>query len=194
MSCIVLPSPYIKGQISIETAVAVRPFVGPYTEEQLTAEQLGQLLWAAHTAGDNIRRRKGPNGRTWLVLRACCADGVWRYHPREHCLTRHLGRDVREDLAGAARNRWFIAQSPCILAISTVPQNGLERCEKQSLRCLPMEVGRVVERVLIQAAALGLVGVPVNEFDVAWVSYALIISRQEEPLCLLPVGRPAQED
>jgi nitroreductase len=57
-----------------------------------------------------------------------------------------------------------------------------------------MEVGRVVERVLMQAAAFGLVGVPVNEFDAAWVSYALIVSRQEEPLCLLPVGRPAQED
>jgi len=193
-SLITLPPPCVNSQISLETVIAQRCPIGPYTEEQLTGEQIGQLLWAAHTA-ISVYKRRGTNGSTWLILYVCRADGVWRYHTQEHCLTRHLNRDVRGELADAARNRWFLARAPCVLAISAVPRRDAERYgERWQLRYLPIEAGRAVERTLLQATALGLASAPVSEFDDARVSHALILSRQETPLYLLPVGWPAQGD
>lgn len=193
-SLMTLPSPRINSQVSLETAIAQRCPVGPYAEEQLTGEQIGQLLWAAHYAA-SVHGRKGPNGSTWLIFYVCRKDGVWRYHTEEHCLTRHIHRDVRGELADAARNRWFLAQAPCVLAISIVPRRDAERYgERWQLRYLPIEAGRAVERTLLQAVALGLASVPVSEFDDARVSHILILSRQETPLYLLPVGWPAQGD
>jgi SagB-type dehydrogenase family enzyme len=193
-SLIALPPPRINSQVSLEIVIAQRYTVGPYAEEQLTGEQIGQLLWAAHASG-SVHKRKGTNGLTWLILYVCRMDGVWRYHTQEHCLTRHLNRDVRGELADAARNRWFLAQAPCVLAISAVPRRDAERYgERWQLCYLPIEAGRAVERTLLQAAALGLASAPVSEFDDARVSHALILSRQETPLYLLPVGWPAQGD
>jgi SagB-type dehydrogenase family enzyme len=193
-SLITLPPPHINSQFSLEIAIAHRCPAGPYAEKQLTGEQIGQLLWAAHTTA-SVHRRKSPNGSTWLIFYVCREDGVWRYHTQEHCLTRHLDRDVRGELADAARNRWFLAQAPCVLAISTVPKRGAERYgERWQLRYLPIEAGRAVERTLLQAVAMGLASVPVSEFDDAQVRYVLILSRQETPLYLLPVGWPAQGD
>ena len=170
------------------------PSVVPYLEEeQLTPEQTGQLLWAAQTVG-GPHKGTGTKDRTWLILYTCCSNGVWRYHPQDHCLTRHLDGDAREPLANAARNRYFIAQAPCVLVISVVPRRGAEERygERWRRRYLPIEAGRAVERIRLQAIALGLASVPVSEFDHSKVSHGLILSRQEEPLYLLPVGRPAQ--
>jgi len=190
-SFVTLPPPRINSQVSLETAMAQCCPVRPYAEEQLTGEQIGQLLWAAHTTA-RVHKRKGTNGSTWLILYVCRTDGVWRYHTQGHCLTRHLNRDVRGELADAARNRWFLAQAPCLLAISAALRRDVERYgERWQLRCLPIEAGRAVERTLLQAVALGLASVPVSEFDDGRVSQVLILSRQETPLYLLPVGWPA---
>jgi SagB-type dehydrogenase family enzyme len=193
-SLITLPPPRINSPVSLETVIAQRYTVAPYAEEQLTGEQIGQLLWAAHGSG-SVHKRKGANGSTWLILYVCRMDGVWRYHTQEHCLTRHLNRDVRGELADAARNRWFLAQAPCVFAISAVPRRDAKRYgERWKLCYLPIEAGRAVERTLLQAAALGLTSAPVSEFDDARVSHVLILSRQETPLYLLPVGWSAQGD
>lgn len=192
-SHIALPPPHTNGQVSLEAAIAHHCPVSPYIEDQLAAEQIGQLLWAAHTIA-KVHKDQGTNGATWLILYTCRRDGVWRYHPQEHCLTRHLNMDTRQALADAARNRWFVAQAPCVLIISSVPTRGTEeRYGKQwRLRYLPIEAGRAVERTLLQAAALGLAGVPISEFDDERVRHVLVLSRQEEPLYLLPVGWPAE--
>jgi nitroreductase len=193
-SLIALPPPCLYSQVSLEAAIARRRSIGPYAEAELTVEEIGQLLWAAHTIV-SVHKNKGTNGSTRLILYVCGADGVWRYHPQEHCLTRHLARDVRRELADAAQNRWFIAQAPCVLSISGVLRHDAERCrEWWRLRRLPVEAGRAVERMLLQAVALGLASVPVGEFDRAQARTIMILSRQEEPLCLLPVGRPVQGD
>ena len=129
-SHVVLPPPLVDGQLSLEAAIAHRCRVSPYIEVQVAAEEIGQLLWAAHTVAD---AHKGTSGATRLNLYACRGDGVWRYHPLEHCLTRHLNQDVRDVLSD-------------------------------------------------------------SEFDSERVRRTLILSRQEEPTYLLPVGWPAQSD
>jgi nitroreductase len=164
------------------------------TKKQLAGEQIGELLWSAH-AVFSVRKRSGTNRSPWLILYACLADAVWRYHLQEHCLTRHLKGDVRRELAHAAWNRWFIAQAPCVFVITTVPKRGRKaRCGDQWQLWYPsVEAGRAAERMLLQSAALGLAGFVVSEFDDAEVGHHLILSCQEKPLCFVPVGWRDQE-
>ena len=188
-SFITLPSPPSgdPGLLGITTA-CLSP-VSFCTEAQLAGEQVGELLQAAY-AISSARKRNNTNRSTWLILYVCWADAVWRYHPQEHCLTRHLKGDMRRKLALAAWNRWFIAQAPCVFVVTTVPKRGRrERCGEQWQLWYPsVEAGRAAERMLLQSAVLGLAGVVVSEFDSAEVKRHLILSRQEEPLCLVPVG------
>ena len=192
-SYIALPLPRTDSGTPLEAAIVRTYPVVPYACGYLTEDQIGQLLWAGHTSC-GIHRSRRTNGVTWLVLYVCRPDGAWRYHAQEHCLTRHLSSDVRTELADAARNRWFVAQAPCILVLSAVPRCAAARFGQRWLHWLPIEVGRVVERIRLQAIALGLASVPIVEFDCPGVERVLTLSRQEEPLYLLPVGWPARED
>jgi nitroreductase len=189
ISFITLPSPPTgdPGSLGISTACSFP--VSSYTEEQLAGEHIGELLWAAY-AVSNARKKSHANRSNWLIFYVCWADAVWRYHPQGHCLTRHLNSDVRRELADAVWNRWFIAQAPCVFVITTVPKRGRrERCGEQWQLWYPsVEAGRAAERMLLQSTVLGLAGVVVSEFEGAEVKRHLILSRQEEPMCLVPVG------
>jgi nitroreductase len=193
-SLITLPSLSTGDPGSLGITTACLSPVSSYTKKQLAGEHVGELLWAAH-AISSARKRRNTNGSNWLILYVCWADAVWRYHPQQHCLTCHLNSDVRRELADAAWNRWFIAQAPCVFVITTVPKRGRrERYGEQWQLWYPsVEAGRAAERMLLQSAVLGLAGVVVSEFDSAEVKRHLILSRQEEPLCLVPVGWCDQE-
>ena len=53
-----------------------------------------------------------------------------------------------------------------------------------------MEVGHAAQNVHLQAAALELGTVVVGAFDDAEVKRVLALATNEEPLCLMPVGKP----
>ena len=57
-------------------------------------------------------------------------------------------------------------------------------------RYVHMEVGHAAQNVHLQAAALELRTVVVGAFDDANVKRVLALSANEEPLCLMPVGKP----
>jgi len=193
-SLITLPSPSTGGPGSPDVTAACLSPVRFCTKKQLAGEHIAQLLWAAR-ATSSARKKSSTNQSTWLILYACWADAVWRYHLQEHCLTRHLNSDVRRKLADAVWNRWFIAQAPCVFVITAVPKrHRRERYGEQWQLWYPsVEAGRAAERMLLRSAALGLAGVVVSEFDNAEMKRHLILSRQEEPLCLVPVGWRDQE-
>ena len=52
------------------------------------------------------------------------------------------------------------------------------------------EVGHAAQNVHLQAAALELGTVVVGAFDDAEVKRVLALAANEEPLCLMPVGKP----
>jgi nitroreductase len=193
-SFITLPSPSIDDTHSPSIAAVCLSPVRFCTKKQLAGEHIGKLLRSTHAIGC-VRNRSSTNRLSWLILYACWADAVWRYHLQEHCLTRHLNRDMRRELAHAAWNRWFIAQAPCVFVITTVPRHGKRARygEQRQLWYPSVEAGRAAERMLLQSAALGLAGYVVSEFDSVEVKRCLVLSRQEEPLCLVPVGWHDQE-
>jgi SagB-type dehydrogenase family enzyme len=193
-SRIELPQPRTDGAVSLEAAIARRRSVRRFHLDRLTLEQIGQLLWSAQgITGDSDVLRAAPSAGAChpLVFYVCRHDGVWRYHPGDHALARHLGRDVRQGLMMASYRQRFIAEAGCVFAISAIVERTTVRYgERGERRYIPMDIGHAAENLLLQAVALGLAGVPVGAFDDAGVGEALALPEQEVPLYLLPIGHP----
>ena len=193
-SHIPLPAPHTSGPVSLEVAIAQRRSVRRYATEDLSLEQIGQLLWAAQgITGGRATLRAAPSAGACHPLKfyVCRAGGVWHYEPRHHRLTRHLEQDIRGPLAVTAWGQQFIAEAPCVFAVSAIFERTTRRCGKRGrLRYVPMDVGHAAHNLLLQAVALELVSVPVGAFDDAAVRQVLALPGQEEPLYILPVGRP----
>lgn len=189
-----LPAPHTSGPVSLEAAIAQRRSVRRYAPGDLNLEQIGQLLWAAQCiTGGRAALRAAPSAGACHPLKfyTCRAGGVWHYEPRHHRLTRHLERDIRRSLADAAWDQQFVAEAPCVFAISAIFERTTRRYrERGRLRYVPMDVGHAAQNLLLQAVALELVSAPVGAFDDAAVRQVLALPGQEEPLYILPVGRP----
>lgn len=195
MNTITLPSPRLQGELSLEAVLAARRSVRAFRPEPLTMAEIGQLLWAAQgVTGERPVLRAAPSAGACcpLELYLCRADGVWHYEPVVHRLTGHLEEDVREALAAAAWGQKFIAQAPAVFVVSAVFGRTTTRYgERGRLRYVPMDAGHAAENLLLQAAALGLGSVTIGAFDDTAVARVLHLPVDQEPLYLLPVGRPA---
>ncbi|HEY77104.1 MAG TPA: SagB/ThcOx family dehydrogenase [Thermoflexia bacterium] len=194
MKEITLPAPRLDGPMSLEAAIAARRSVRAYRPDDLSLEEIGQLLWAAQgITGDRPFKRAAPSagGRCPLEFYACRADGVWHYRPEGHRLELHLEGDVRPALVEAAWGQKFLAQAPVVFAVSGVFARTTSRYgDRGRIRYVPMDVGHAAQNLLLQAVALGLASVPVGAFDDAAVARVLRLPGDQEPLYLLPVGRP----
>lgn len=68
---------------------------------------------------------------------------------------------------------------------------GRRRNEGGGRRYVHIEVGHVAQNICLQATSLGLGAVVVGAFDDRDAKRAAGLPPREEPLALLPVGRPA---
>jgi nitroreductase len=53
-----------------------------------------------------------------------------------------------------------------------------------------LEAGHVAQKILLQAVALGLGGVPIGAFQDEQVQKVLSLPRDHQPLYLIPIGHP----
>lgn len=118
------------------------------------------------------------------------AAGVYRYRPHEHALVCVAEGDRRAKLAAAALDQDWLANAPVTIAIAAVYERTAGKYKQRAERYVHMEVGHAAQNVYLQAAALGLGTVVVGAFDDAEVKRALALGANEQPLCLMPVGKP----
>jgi SagB-type dehydrogenase family enzyme len=197
-----LPEPSRRGSISLEEAIGRRESVRDFKDEPLTLPEVSQLLWAC--AG---RRVDGVSGASrvfpsaggvyplevYLVAGRVeqVPPGVYRYRWKEHALELFKEGDVRRELAQGAIGQGFIMEAPASIVIAAVYERA-ERAygERGRVRYIHMDAGHSSENVYLQASAIGLGTVAVGAFIDERVKKALGLDR-EEPLYIMPVGRPA---
>jgi SagB-type dehydrogenase family enzyme len=195
-----LPEPRRDGKMSLETALAKRRSVREFKRDALSLAEVSQLLWSAQGITAPGGKRTAPSaGATYpleLLLVAGnvqgLAPGVYRYRPAEHDLVRLVEGDRRGRLAAAALGQEFVADAPVTLGFAAIYERTARRYGPRAERYVHFEVGHAVENAHLQAVALGLGAVVVGAFNDAEVKHVLGLSGAEEPLCLLPVGKPAR--
>lgn len=190
---ITLPSPKTEGSMSLEAVIAARRSVRKYGPEELSLDEISQLLWSAQgITGGRPDRRAAPSagGLHPLEVYLCRQDGVWHYRPESHKLLKHLEEDVREPLAEAAWRQLFIGRAPAVFLMSAHISRTTSKYEERGrIRYVPMDAGHATENMLLQAVALELGAVCVAAFEDAKVAQVIELPEEEEPLYIIPVGR-----
>ena len=100
---------------------------------------------------------------------------------------------VNRNLAGRIKlpePQAWLADAPVTIAIAAVYGRTVSKYGQRAERYVHMEVGHAAQNVHLQAVALDLGTVVVGAFDDAEVKRVLTLAANEQPLCLLPVGRP----
>ncbi len=192
-----LSRPTLDGKHSVERALHERRSIRNYADRAMMTNDLGQLLWAAQgvTATDGRRTAPSAGGlyplETYVALGAVVGlePGLYRYEPGRHAVWLIGLGDRRPDLAAAALAQTWIKAAPVVIALAAVYARTTEKYGERGRQYIHMEVGHAAENVCLQATALGLCTAVVGAFDDRSVNRVMQMADDEEPICLLPVGR-----
>ena len=193
-----LPQPRRSGPWSVEGALAERRSAREFTREPLTRAELAQLLWAAQGITGVEGLRTAPSAGALYPLEVYVAvgavkdlpSGIYRYEPGQYALELVAGGDRRAELAAAALGQECVQDGAAVIALAAVYRRTTAKYGERGIRYAHMEAGHAAQNVWLQAVALGLGTVVVGAFDDRDVKKVLSLGAREEPLCLLPVGRP----
>ena len=160
--------------------------------------EVSQLLWATQGITDPEGKRTAPSAGALYPLEVflvagkegALPAGVHRYRPREHDLVCLADGDRRAKLAAAALGQDWLADAPVTIAIAAVYDRTARKYRQRAERYVPMEAGHAAQNVHLQAVALDLGTVVVGAFDDVEVKRVLSLAPNEQPLCLMPVGKP----
>lgn len=201
----ILPSPKTTGNVSVEEALNKRRSQRDYRTDEISAEDLSQILWAAYGITkpmDNPKLKGGlrtaPSaGATYpLEIYAIVGNvkdiepGVYRYIPAEHKIVMVIDQDIRKELCAAALNQKMIEVAPASLFYSAVFNRTTERYgDRGKLRYVCMDLGHSAENVYLQCEAMNLGTCAVGAFNDDMVREVMQLPVDEEPLYIMPIGK-----
>ncbi|MFC1932949.1 nitroreductase family protein [Chloroflexota bacterium] len=172
-----LPDPIADGDNTIEEVLANLNYTDNFTGDNLTLQQISQLLWAGYGVSDHIISGKYP-----LTVPSAWADyyltkgiymvnenGAYRYYNRvfggynfntkDHKIVETVSGDVRADLQSAVPD---LPEAPCYVVISLDYDYIANRADAHSTDNATiennalLEAGFVASNILAQASELGL--------------------------------------
>lgn len=188
-----LPAPTMQGDVSLEETLAERRSVREFTEEQLTLEEISQLLWAAQGITAEWGGRTAPSAGALYPLEVYVVtpESLYHYLPEGHRVDLLATGDLRRALADAALGQTMVADAPAVVVVTAVFARTEGKYGDRAARYVHLEAGHVAQNILLQAVAMDLGGVPVGAFSDPDVQQALNLPADHEPLYLIPVGHPA---
>ena len=190
---LVLPAPARKGKLSFEEVLAGRRSVRQFADARLTDPEVSQLLWAAQGMTDAEGYRTAPSAGALYPLEVyvATADGCFHYEPGRHLLHRNSKDDRRKAIYEAALSQDAVREAPAVFVIAAIYERTEGKYgEQRGARYVHMEAGHAAQNLLLQAVAMGLGAVPIGAFQDSRIQEALRLPAEEQPLYLIPVGRP----
>ena len=186
-----LPEPKLIGKMTVEEAIFRRRSERSFLPNELSLEQISQLLWSAQGITDKtwgFRAAPSSGSLYPLTIYALKSDGIFRYVPDGHKLLQTSAEDIRPSLVRASLGQDFIGQAPLVIVIVGNFRIVEAKFGQRSYRYLNMEIGHAAENIQLQAVALGLVSVPVGAFWDDVVAKELALPDTQDPFYILPVG------
>ena len=186
-----LPPPLRNSGVSLEEALGSRRSVREYSDQPLTAADLGQLLWAAQGITSERGFRTAPSAGALYPLEVylVAAEGISLYIPQHHQLKVISRADARPALHQAALRQEPVLKAPAIFVLTAVHARTARKYgQERSPRYVQMEAGHAAQNILLQATARGLGAVPIGAFHDQEVQKALGLPPDHQPLYLIPVG------
>lgn len=192
-----LPEPRTDGDVSIEETLLKRRSIRSYSSKAMTLEEVSQLLWAAQGITNSKGYRTAPSAaasytlETYLVVGDVdnLAEGVYRYQPAGHKLTKIHDGDYRPQLTTASVGRYFIEGGAIYILFTGIYSRIGTTAGGEGAKYVHMEVGHAAQNVYLQAVSLGLGTVVNGGIDGDGIRRILELPVNEEPLYFMPVGK-----
>jgi SagB-type dehydrogenase family enzyme len=116
-------------------------------------------------------------------------EGIYKYRPDRHEVTRAVEGDKRTELSQAALSQSSIKDAAVVLLLTAVYERTTTRYGERGVRYVHIEIGHVGQNVCLQAVALNLGAVVVGAFDDSGVKKIANLMPKEEPLYLIAIGK-----
>jgi SagB-type dehydrogenase family enzyme len=188
-----LPAPKTAGAVSLEQTIAGRRSVREYAQEDLSWEEIGQLLWAGQGVtepGHGLRAAPSAGALYPIELYVVISEGIYHYLPKQHALEPVKRGDHREALYKAALSQRSVLDAPLDIVVTGVEERTRAKYGDRAGRYVALEAGHVCQNILLQAVALGLGGVPVGAFFDDQVRKVVGCPPDHSILYIVPVGKP----
>jgi len=194
---IMLPDPFLDSPISIEQALSERRSVRDYSNAPLTLAEISQLLWAAQGITHPSGYRTAPSAGALYPLEVYrvagigenLPAGVYLYNPEKHLLKLVSKGDIRSQLSAAALGQEPVENAAAVIVIAAVYDRTTGKYGDRGIRYVHMEVGSAAQNIYLQAVSLDLGTVFIGAFDDEEIKKVVGLQDQEQPLCIMPVGR-----
>jgi nitroreductase len=159
----------------------------------LTPEEVRHLLWAAQGVTGPEGRRTTPSPRATFLLEviAVTPEAVLEYDAPSDGLNELVTGDVRAALWSASGEQDQVLAAPLTIVLAGSVERLSSRVDpSRALRYLVLEAGHAGQNVLLEATALGLVGVPMGSFDDEAVRRVVRLAPDFAPFEMISVGHP----
>lgn len=186
-----LPEPKTSGKMSVEESIWRRRSERSFYPNELTIDQLSQLLWAGQGITEKtwgFRAAPSSGALYPLTLYVLKKDGIFKYVPDGHKLVQTLAEDRRPSLVRASLGQSYIGEAPVVIAICGNFRISEAKYGQRAYRYLNMEVGHIAENIHLQAVAMGLVSLPIGAFWDDVVAKALELPDTQDPFYIIPIG------
>lgn len=202
-----LPQPSFEGTVSVEAALKSRRSIREYLAKPLSLAEVSQILWAAYgitATRENMPAflrggfRTAPSAGARYPLDiylaafdvADLAAGVYYYDSETHRLLRVVEGNPRAAVSGACFDQPQLKTAAAAIVYSAV----YERCtvkygQRGRDRYVCMDLGHSAENVYLQAQALGIGTCAIGAFTDLRLKKAVGMTREEEPLYVMPLGK-----
>jgi len=193
-----LPDPAFDSDMSVEKALLERRSLRAYSGQPLTLAETSQLLWAAQGITHPNGYRTAPSAGALYPLEVYLLAGdvqglpigIYKYRPQGHELVMVLEGDVRQALYEAGLQQQAIRDGAAVIVFAAVYERTAQKYGQRAERYVHMEVGAACQNVYLQAGTLGLGTVFIGAFYDEEVKTTLSMPGEEEPLGIMPIGRP----
>ena len=193
-----LPEVKKTGNVSVEEALTKRRSYRDYRDEELTKEEISQLLWAAQgkPVKDHFRKTSPSAGATYpleVYLITINVNGIekgyYRYLSDTHQLEKISSHDLRDDIFDAALKQLSIKSASALLLISGVYERTTGKYGERGIRYVYMEAGHTAQNVYLQGAALKIGTVVIGAFQDDSINRVLGFGKEESLLYIMPLGK-----
>ncbi len=192
-----LPAPRYEGRASLERSLFNRRSVREFKNSSLSLPELSQLLWAAQGITHRSGFRTTPSAGALYpldlyILAGNVSDlqsGLYKYVPRQHALVKKSSEDKLVRLRLAAFDQHSVSDAGIVIVFCAEYQRTTWKYGQRGIRYVHLEAGHAAQNVYLQATSLQLGTVVLGAFDDTKVS-AVLELKEEEPLYLMPVGKP----
>lgn len=196
-----LPQPDLDGNMSLEKAMYSRRSRRTFSQDQVTMQELSQILWSAQGITDESGHRTAPSGKSaypftvYIVVRNVedLDPGLYQYLPEEHQLGL-LGLANAGDLLTSAGVQQGAQDAPIVL-LPTASYGKMKAVfpDNDPVPNTLLEAGHIGQNVYLQVEAMGMSTVVMGGFNAVKVGEVLNLDPAEDVIYLIPVGHRSEE-